>query len=70
MALDIGLFAALAAWAIASAYSSDAFHGGGAVLPPAALAACAAAGVRYHLTTLVHRLAPSLALIAVFAAVG
>jgi signal transduction histidine kinase len=70
MALDIALFAALAAWAVAGAYSSDAFHGLGAVLPPAALAACAAAGVGYRLTTLAHRLAPSLALIAVFAAVG
>ncbi|MEU0085842.1 sensor histidine kinase [Streptomyces sp. NPDC006274] len=70
MALDIALFVALATWAVASAYSSDVFHGRGAVLPPAALAACVAAGARYRLTTLAHRLAPSLALLAVFAAVG
>ena len=60
----------LSIWAVASAYSSDVSHGWGAVLPPAALAACAAAGARYHLTTLAGRLVPSLALIAVFAAVG
>ncbi|UYQ64891.1 sensor histidine kinase [Streptomyces peucetius] len=69
-ALDIALLAALSTWAVVSAYSSDVFHGWGAVLPPAALGACAAAGIRYHLTTLAHRLVPSLALIAVFAAVG
>ncbi|MEU0370320.1 sensor histidine kinase [Streptomyces sp. NPDC006283] len=70
MALDMALLAALSLWAVISAYSSDVFHGWGAVLPPLAFAACAAAGARYHLTTLAHRLLPSMALVAVFAAVG
>ncbi|MGX6744234.1 sensor histidine kinase [Streptomyces xantholiticus] len=70
MALDIALLAALSTWAVASAYASDVFRGWGAALPPLALLACAAAGVHYHLTTLAHRLLPSLAPIALFAAVG
>ena len=70
VALDIALLAALSAWAVVSAYSAETFHGWGAVLPPLAFAGCAAAGARYHLTTLDHRLVPSLALVAVFTAVG
>lgn len=70
IALDFVMLAALSTWAVASSYSSEVFRGWAVVLPPLALLACAAAAVRYHLTTLAHRLVPSLALIAVFAVVG
>ncbi|MCX4819843.1 histidine kinase [Streptomyces sp. NBC_01142] len=70
IALDIVLLAALAAFAVYSAYRSDAFHGWRAVLPPMALLCCTAAFLTYHHTTLGNRLLPSLGLLAGVAACG
>ncbi|MFJ3106194.1 sensor histidine kinase [Streptomyces sp. NPDC086835] len=68
--LDVALLAALSSWAVSSAYTSEVFHGWGAVLPPLGLLGCAAAATRYHRTTLENRLPASLWLLGVIALTG
>jgi signal transduction histidine kinase len=68
--LDVALLAALSLWAVSSAYTSEVFHGWGAVLPPLGLVGCAAAAARYHGTTLENRLPASLGLLGVIAVTG
>jgi signal transduction histidine kinase len=68
--LDVALLAALSSWAVSSAYTSEVFHGWGAVLPPLGLLGCAAAAARYHRTTLENRLPASLWLLGVIALTG
>ncbi|MGW0702845.1 sensor histidine kinase [Streptomyces sp. NPDC002867] len=70
IALDMAMLLGLAGWAVYSSYASGAFHGWSAVLPPLGLAGCAAAVMRFHLTTLANRLLASLGLLAVLCAVG
>ncbi|MET7616717.1 sensor histidine kinase [Streptomyces sp. NPDC005408] len=70
IALDIAVLAGLAAWAVSSAYDSEAFHGWGAVLPPLGLLCCAAAVFGFHRTTIDNRLGPSLGLVAAITAFG
>ncbi|MGI5403383.1 hypothetical protein ACQEVG_28840 [Streptomyces sp. CA-135486] len=66
IAIDI----ALSAWAVYSAYASDAFPGRRVVLPPLGLLCCAAAVVGYHRMTLANRLLPSLGLLVGISACG
>ncbi|TQK51403.1 signal transduction histidine kinase [Streptomyces sp. SLBN-118] len=70
IALDIAVFAGLAALAVYSAYDSKVFHGWGTMLPPLGLLCCAAAILGFHRTTLANRLGPSLGLVAAVAAFG
>ncbi len=68
--LDIVVLCALTAWAVSSAYASGAFHGWRAVLPVLGLLVSTAAVIAQHRTTLDNRLAVSLGLLGVLAAVG
>lgn len=59
----------MSAWALSSAYASDAFDGWRAVLPALGLLCCVAAVLGYYRTALGNRLLPSLGLL-LAAAVG
>ncbi|MEU6881678.1 histidine kinase [Streptomyces sp. NPDC046712] len=70
LVIDGLLLAAICVWILVSAYVSEAFPGWYGVLPPLGLALCVAAIAAYHATTLAHRLARSLGLLALVAVLG
>ncbi|MER5889936.1 histidine kinase [Streptomyces sp. NPDC001941] len=70
MVLDGSLLTGLCAWVLIGAYLSGAFGGWAAVVPPLALALCAAAAVAYHFTTLANQLARSIGCLAVVSLCG
>ncbi|GGV04426.1 two-component sensor histidine kinase [Streptomyces litmocidini] len=68
--LDHTMIAVLSILVVTGCYTSGAFDGWYAPLPPLGFGLCAVAALRYHHTTLDHRLAASLGLLAVIALCG
>ncbi|MFE3072978.1 sensor histidine kinase [Streptomyces sp. NPDC059247] len=68
--LDHFLIAALSVWVLAGCYTSGAFDGWYAPVPPIAFGLCVVAALGYHRTTFDHRAAASLGLLAVMALCG
>ncbi|MFE7512716.1 sensor histidine kinase [Streptomyces sp. NPDC057540] len=68
--LDYTMIAGLSVLVVAGCYTSGAFGGWFAPLPPLGFGLCVAAALRYHHTTLGHRLASSLGLLAAIALCG
>ncbi|MFD3535180.1 sensor histidine kinase [Streptomyces sp. NPDC058664] len=68
--IDYSTIVALSVWVLAGCYTSGAFHGWYALLPPLGFGLCVAAALGYHHTTLDHRPAASLGLLGVMALCG
>ncbi|WP_078953772.1 sensor histidine kinase [Streptomyces globisporus] len=68
--LDHTMIAGLSVLVVTGCYTSGAFDGWYAPLPPLGFGLCVVAALRYHHTTLDHRLAASLGLLAVIALCG
>lgn len=68
--LDYSMITALSVWVLTGCYASGAFDGWYAPLPPLGFGLCVAAALGYHHTTLDHRTAASLGLLAVMALCG
>ncbi|MFI1717754.1 sensor histidine kinase [Streptomyces litmocidini] len=68
--LDHTMLAGLSVLVVAGCYTSGAFDGWYTPLPPLGFGLCVVAALRYHHTTLDHRLAASLGLLAVIALCG
>ncbi|MFI1657386.1 sensor histidine kinase [Streptomyces sp. NPDC020472] len=68
--LDHTMIAGLSVLVVSGCYTSGAFDGWYALLPPLGFGLCVAAALRYHHTTLDHRLAASLGLLAGIALCG
>ncbi|WP_411109941.1 sensor histidine kinase [Streptomyces sp. c-19] len=68
--IDYSMIIALSVWVLAGCYTSGAFGGWYAALPPLGFGLCAAAALGYHHTTLDHRAAASLGLLGVMALCG
>ncbi|WP_406062953.1 histidine kinase [Streptomyces sp. NBC_01077] len=70
MVLDYCLIAGLSVWVLSGCYTSGAFGGWFAPVPPIGFGLCVMAALGYHHTTLGHRLPASLGLLAVIALCG
>ncbi|MFE9138397.1 sensor histidine kinase [Streptomyces sp. NPDC007355] len=68
--IDYSIIAGLSVWMVAGCYTSGAFDGWYAALPPIGFGLCVAAGLGYHHATLDHRVAASLGLLGVMALCG
>ncbi|MFC9395595.1 sensor histidine kinase [Streptomyces sp. NPDC057027] len=68
--LDYTMIVGLSVFVVTGCYTSGAFDGWWAPLPPLGFGLCAAAALRYHHTTLDRRLAASLGLLAVITLCG
>ncbi|WP_328942163.1 histidine kinase [Streptomyces sp. NBC_00250] len=68
--LDYCLIAGLSVWVLSGCYTSGAFDGWYAPVPPIGFGLCVMAALAYHHTTLGHRLPASLGLLAVIALCG
>ncbi|QES08844.1 sensor histidine kinase [Streptomyces venezuelae] len=68
--LDYSMITALSVVVLAGCYTSGAFGGWYAPLPPLGFGLCVAAALGYHHTTLDHRLAPSLGLLGLISLCG
>ncbi|WP_405793951.1 sensor histidine kinase [Streptomyces sp. NBC_01506] len=69
-ALDIALWAGMALWLVASAYTADVFHGWSVVLPVLGLLCFVAAVVALRRWAVARRLLPSLAVLALMVLLG
>ncbi|WP_443079825.1 sensor histidine kinase [Streptomyces sp. P9-A4] len=68
--LDYFMIAGLSVLVLTGCYTSGAFHGWYAPVPPVGFGLCVVAALRYHHTTLDHRAAASLGLLSVIALCG
>ncbi|MFI1978441.1 sensor histidine kinase [Streptomyces wedmorensis] len=68
--LDYSMIAGLSVWVLSGCYTSGAFDGGYALVPPFGFGLCVAAALGFHHTTLDHRAAASLGLLGVMALCG
>ncbi|MEX0170358.1 sensor histidine kinase [Streptomyces sp. LMG1-1-1.1] len=70
MVLDYSMMAGLSVWVLSGCYTSGAFDGAYALVPPLGFGLCVAAALGFHHTTLDHRAAASLGLLGVMALCG
>ncbi|MFB6842164.1 sensor histidine kinase [Streptomyces sp. NPDC056361] len=70
MVLDYSMMAGLSVWVLSGCYTSGAFEGGYALVPPLGFGLCVVAALGFHHTTLDHRAAASMGLLGVMALCG